>query len=657
MSDGAEQGIVLVVDDLPQNVRLLDAVLSPRGYEVRSAGSGKEALAALKDDLPDLVLLDILMPGMDGYEVCHRIRGDPATAFLPVVMITASGDQEKLLAIEAGADDFVTKPFNQGELLARVRSLVRVKRYHDTIERQTAELAAWNRELEARVAAQVEELERVGRLRRFLAPQLADLIVKSGDESFLTSHRREITVAFCDLRGFTAFAETAEPEEVMDVLNEYHCALGDLIHRFEGTLEHFAGDGLMVFFNDPLPCPDGPARAVRMAVAMRTRARDLAEGWTRSRPRLGLRDGHRPWLCHPRTDRVRWAVRLRRNRHRDQPGGAAVRRGGPLADSGQPEGAFRHRGHRRQPARGRTDPARIQQAGPGVRRRGIGRRPRDVVTAQTESPATLRALSEEERYRRFDRLQEQMADVWRTMRLNESGESVVVVPSVTVDRVSERSGTLTQAFEERFLFLLLLLRQPRLRMIYVTSLPIAPSIVDYYLALLPGIIPSHARARLDLVSVNDASPRPLSEKLLERPRLLAGIASMIPDRTRSHLVPYNTTALERDVAVALGIPMYGADPRHFPLGTKSGCRRLFAEEGVNHPLGYEDLHTIDDVVDSLLRMRAARPTVTRGLVKLNEGVSGAGNALVAKQDVPSAQVTGRTPRTAQAGGADGLRVP
>ncbi len=282
MSDGADQEIVLVVDDLPQNVRLLDAVLSPRGYEVRSAGSGEEALAALKDDPPDLVLLDILMPGMDGYEVCRRIREDPATAFLPVVMITASGDQEKLRAVEAGADDFVTKPFNQAELLARVRSLVRVKRYHDTIERQTAELAAWNRELEARVAAQVEELERVGRLRRFLAPQLADLIVTSGDESFLSSHRREITVAFCDLRGFTAFAETAEPEEVMDVLNEYHGALGDLIFRFEGTLERFAGDGLMVFFNDPRPCSDGPARAVRMAVAMRARARDLAEGWAKA---------------------------------------------------------------------------------------------------------------------------------------------------------------------------------------------------------------------------------------------------------------------------------------------------------------------------------------------------------------------------------------
>ena len=288
MSDGADREIVLVVDDLPQNVRLLDAVLSPRGYDVRSAGSGEEALAALQDDPPDLVLLDILMPGMDGYEVCRRIRGDPATAFLPVVMITASGDQEKLRAIEAGADDFVAKPFNQAELLARVRSLVRVKRYHDTIERQAAELASWNRELEARVAVQVEELERVGRLRRFLAPQLADLIVTSGDESFLSSHRREITVAFCDLRGFTAFAETAEPEEVIEVLNEYHGALGDLIFRFEGTLEHFAGDGLMVFFNDPLPCADGPARAVRMAVAMRARAQDLADGWAKAGHDLAL---------------------------------------------------------------------------------------------------------------------------------------------------------------------------------------------------------------------------------------------------------------------------------------------------------------------------------------------------------------------------------
>ena len=287
----AERDVILVVDDLEQNLRLLDAVLSPRGYEVRTADSGEEALRVLVDHPPDLVLLDILMPGLDGYEVCRRIRQDPATAFLPVVMITASGDQEKVLAIEAGADDFIAKPFDQAELLARVASLLRVKHYHDTIERQAAELAEWNRELEERVAAQVEELERVGRLRRFLSPQLADLIVSSGDDSFLESHRRDITVVFCDLRGFTTFAETTEPEEVMEVLNEYHAALGELISRFEGTLERFAGDGLMVFFNDPLPCPDAADRAVRMAVAMRGRAQRLAEGWARRGTDLAMSIG------------------------------------------------------------------------------------------------------------------------------------------------------------------------------------------------------------------------------------------------------------------------------------------------------------------------------------------------------------------------------
>jgi adenylate cyclase len=277
----SEEPTVLVVDDVPQNTRLLDAVLTPRGYHVLTAGSGEDALGMLAEHQPDLVLLDILMPGLDGYQVCRRIREDPATAFLPVVMITASGNQEKVRAIEAGADDFVTKPFDHAELLARVRSLVRVKRYHDTIERQAAELTAWNHELEQRVQAQLEELERAGRLRRFLSPQVAELVMDSGDESFLKSHRREIVVVFCDLRRFTTFAETAEPEEVMTVLGEYHAALGDLIFRFEGTLEHFAGDGLMVFFNDPLPCDDAPARAIRMAVAMRTRVRDLCDGWAR----------------------------------------------------------------------------------------------------------------------------------------------------------------------------------------------------------------------------------------------------------------------------------------------------------------------------------------------------------------------------------------
>ncbi len=279
---------VLAVDDLPQNLRLLDAVLSPRGYRVVTASSGEEALEVLPTIGADLVLVDIVMPGINGYEVCRRIRATPQFRFLPVVMITASGDQEKVRAIEAGADDFVTKPFDQGELLARVANLARIKRYQDTIQRQAAELAAWNGELEARVAAQVDELERMNRLRRFLPPQVADLVMDSGDEGVLGSHRREIVVVFCDLRGFTAFAESSEPEEVMGVLGEYHAALGELIDRFEGTLERFTGDGLMVFFNDPIPCDDPAGRAVGMAIAMRQRVDELSRDWSRRGNDLGF---------------------------------------------------------------------------------------------------------------------------------------------------------------------------------------------------------------------------------------------------------------------------------------------------------------------------------------------------------------------------------
>jgi adenylate cyclase len=270
---------VLAVDDQPTNLRLLDAVLSPRGYRVLTAPGGRAALDVLADAEVDLVLLDIVMPDLDGYEVCRRIRAAERTAFLPVVMITASGSQQRLASLEAGADDFVQKPFDTGELLARVASLSRIKRYHDTVRRQADELRRFNRELEDRVTAQVGEMERLARLRRFLSPQLADLVMSSEDESVLLSHRREIVVTFFDLRGFTHFAETSEPEEVMAVLHEFHQVLGRLVHEYDGTLERFAGDGVMIFFNDPLPCDDPAERAVGLSVRVRDQVRTLAEQW------------------------------------------------------------------------------------------------------------------------------------------------------------------------------------------------------------------------------------------------------------------------------------------------------------------------------------------------------------------------------------------
>jgi class 3 adenylate cyclase len=270
MSDPAK---ILVVDDTANNVKLLKDLLTMRGYAVVTASSGLEGLEQIDKERPDLVLLDVMMPGMNGYDVCRRIRENPATGVLPVVMVTAlDPGQERIKGLEAGADDFLTKPINQPELLARVRSLLRIKELWD----QVIDL---NRTLEQRVNDQVTQLERMARLKRFFSPQLAELIVSGDAEDPLRSHRREITVVFLDLRGFTAFAETAEPEEVMAVLREYHAEMGRLVLEHEGTLERFTGDGMMIFFNDPVPVPNPAERAIRMALAMRERVAGLAQGW------------------------------------------------------------------------------------------------------------------------------------------------------------------------------------------------------------------------------------------------------------------------------------------------------------------------------------------------------------------------------------------
>jgi hypothetical protein len=236
---------------------------------------------------------------------------------------------------------------------------------------------------------------------------------------------------------------------------------------------------------------------------------------------------------------------------------------------------------------------------------------------------------------RFELLQEKLVPLWQSIQaMNQDEQTIVVVPSISLD-AQEGSAISMQPYEERYLFLLLLLRQPRARLIYVTSQPILPSVIDYYLDLLPGVIPSHARPRLFPVAVLDGGPEPLSVKLLRRPRLMERIRDLIPDKSRAHLVPYNTTELERDLAVRLGVPMYGADPRHFPLGTKSGCRQIFEEEGVPYPLGIENLSSIDEVIDAIVTVRAKKPSVAQMLVKLNEGVSGEGNALVDLSGVPA----------------------
>jgi class 3 adenylate cyclase len=279
---------ILVVDDVAENREIVQMRLESQGYEVATAVDGEDGLAKIAALAPDVVLLDVMMPRLDGFEVCRRLRADPSIPFVPVILLTARAETQDLVAgLDAGADDYLYKPIEHATLVARVRAMLRIKRLHDQVQAQARELAEWNATLSQRVAAQVEEIGRVSQLRRFLAPQLAGMIA-GGDESILRSHRRDIAVLFCDLRGFTAFAEHAEPEEVMALLAEFHGAVGPLIHAHEGTLDRFTGDGLMVYFNDPLPCPDPAHRAVRLAAAMREAARHIGEKWQRRGQPIGF---------------------------------------------------------------------------------------------------------------------------------------------------------------------------------------------------------------------------------------------------------------------------------------------------------------------------------------------------------------------------------
>ena len=274
--------LILVVDDNDDNIAILEARLAAQGYETTTAVDGEAAIDAARAHLPDAILLDVMMPKLDGFEVCRRLKADESLPFIQIILVTAKTTTADVVAgLDAGADDYLTKPVDQAALIARLRANLRVKALQDQVREQASTL-------ERRVAEQVAKIENMGRLRRFLSPQIAEAIVASGDKTILDHHRRDITVVFCDLRGFTSFSESAEPEDVMGVLHQYHVALGPLIHQYEGTLERFLGDGLMVIFNDPVPCPDPAVRAVRMAVAMREQVNELAKAWRRRGFDLGF---------------------------------------------------------------------------------------------------------------------------------------------------------------------------------------------------------------------------------------------------------------------------------------------------------------------------------------------------------------------------------
>lgn len=274
--ESGEAGRVLVVDDQPHNVALLADLLRHHGYRVATARDVPEAEHELAVADIDVVLLDIRLPGLSGVDWCRALKSDPRHADLPIVLVTALDPRtEKLGGLEAGADDFLSKPVHAEELLARVRTLVRSKRLHDQTRRQAAELATMNAELERRVADKVAEIERLARLKRFVGPQLAERLVAADAPDPLVSHRRDIVVVFFDLRGFTAFSESHEPEDVMGVLAAYHAIVGEQTLRYSGTIERYAGDGIMVIFNDPAPVDAPCEHTARFVLEVMAECRPL----------------------------------------------------------------------------------------------------------------------------------------------------------------------------------------------------------------------------------------------------------------------------------------------------------------------------------------------------------------------------------------------
>jgi class 3 adenylate cyclase/CheY-like chemotaxis protein len=271
---------ILIADDNPDNLDIFRARLGLHDYEILSARDGEEALALAKDRQPDLILLDLMMPKMDGIDVCRHVRADSSLPYIPIIMVTSrTATSDVVAALDAGADEYLMKPVDHAALVARVKSMLRIKDLNDTVQAQSAKLAGWNATLEKRVSEQLGQLESLSRLKRFFSPQLAEAILKGGAVDPLASHRREVAVVFLDLRGFTSFAEVSEPEEVMGVLREYHAAMGKIILEHEGTLERFTGDGLMIFFNDPVVVANPAERALRVAAAMRERVDALSAGW------------------------------------------------------------------------------------------------------------------------------------------------------------------------------------------------------------------------------------------------------------------------------------------------------------------------------------------------------------------------------------------